>query len=275
MNNKLILPSVGFGTYLLSGKEAQKATKVAIDCGYRLIDTGALYGNEIALRKAFREHECNREDLIITSKLWNSKRKYEDAITSCKQSLKRLGLDYLDLYLVHWPASPAIYENWREINADCWRAMETLKLEGLVKNIGVCNYLPHHIDELMKTAKMKPAVNQIELHPGFLKAERLEYCQKMGITVEAWSPLGKGSLLHNETLEQISTKYEKSTAQICLRWCIQHGATALPKSAKPERIRENIDVFDFKLSNEDMQRIDAMPFSGGSGFDPETITICD
>lgn len=273
MSTKLTLPPIGFGTWRLNGSEAQSAIRTAIECGYRLIDTAASYGNETAIKKALRDCGTNREDLFISGKLWNTKRQYDDTIAACKQSLKRLGLDYFNLYLVHWPASPVLYENWREVNAECWRAMETLYRDGLAEAIGVCNYLPNHLNELMKTARVIPAVNQIEMHPGFPNAETVSYCHKSDIVVEAWSPLGEGSLLQNETLNELGAKLGKTSAQMCLRWCIQHGAVPLPKSATPEHICKNFDVFDFELSEEDMEIIDKIPFSGGAGFDPDTITI--
>jgi len=273
MNKRISLPPIGFGTWQVNGMGTEDAILSAIESGYRLIDTAASYGNETVVKKALRTSGVPREKIFIQGKLWNTKRKYDDAIVACKQSLKRLGLEYFDLYLVHWPASPALYTDWHEMNAECWKAMETIRQYGLAKEIGVCNYLPHHLDELLKTADICPAVNQIELHPGFTNIETLRYCQKTGITVEAWSPLGEGSLLQNKTLNEIAVRYGKTTAQICLRWCIQHGAIPLPKSSNPERIRQNYDVFGFELSGKDMEIIDAMPFSGGAGFNPDTITI--
>lgn len=267
------LPQIGFGTWQLNGVAVQEAIRTAVSCGYRLIDTAASYGNETAVKKALRTCGISREEMIVSGKLWNTKRRYDDAITACGQSLKRLGLEYFDLYLVHWPASVALYSDWRGINAECWRAMEMLHREGLARMIGVCNFLPHHLDELAQNAVIMPAVNQIEMHPGFLNIDTLHCCRSRNIQVEAWSPLGEGSLLKNPLLEEIAARYNKSVAQICLRWCVEHGATPLPKSTNPERIRQNIDIFEFALRPEDRATIDAMPFSGGAGFDPNTITI--
>jgi len=268
-----MIPEIGFGTWQLNGAAAQIALKAAVDCGYRLIDTAASYGNEIAVRKALRDIEIPREELLIQGKLWNTKRSFGDAVNACRQSLKRLGLDYFDIYLIHWPASPALYENWREINSECWRAMEVIARDGLAKIIGVCNYLPHHLDELLKTAVIFPAVNQIEFHPGFLNSETIKYCHEKNIIIQAWSPLGEGSLLQNKTINAVAEKYNKTPAQICLRWCVQHGSVPLPKSADSGRIRQNFDIFDFELTGEDMAVIDTMPFSGGAGYDPDTITV--
>ena len=267
------LPQIGFGTWQLAGSEAKDAIRIAFNCGYRLIDTAASYGNETAIKKALRDCDVNRGEMIVSGKLWNTKRQYDDAILACKQSLKRLGLDYFDLYLIHWPASPALYSNWREINTECWQALETIHRDGLAREIGVCNFLPHQLDELLKTAIIIPALNQIEFHPGFLNIKSLQYCQERKIAIEAWSPLGEGSLLQNETLKGIALSYNKTPAQICLRWCMQHGTIPLPKSANQERIRQNFEVFDFEIEDEDMAVIDAMPFSGGAGYDPDTITI--
>ena len=270
---KMRLPEIGFGTWRLTGSEAQNAVRGAIGCGYRLIDTAASYGNETAVKKALNTCEVPREELVISGKLWNTKRQYDDAIAACRQSLRRLGLEYFDLYLVHWPASPVLYENWREVNAECWRAMETLQRDGFARMIGVCNYLPRHLDALMETAEIVPTVNQIELHPGFLNRDSLEYCLKNDIQVEAWSPLGEGTLLNHPLIQHIAQTHQRTPAQICLRWCVQHGAIPIPKSANEERIRQNLDIFSFALSEEEMEEIDAMPFSGGPGFDPDTITI--
>jgi len=273
MANDSLIPPIGFGTWRLNGNEARTAIQAAVGCGYRLIDTAASYGNEVTIKNTLRDCGTKREDLFISGKLWNTKRRYDDAILACKQSLRRLGLEYFDLYLVHWPASPALYDNWRGINAECWRAMETLKRDGIAKAIGVCNFLPHHLDELTGSAAIMPAVDQIELHPGFLNTGIIRYCQKQSILIEAWSPLGEGALLQNDIIAGAAKKHGKTPAQICLRWCIQHGAVPLPRSAEPEHIRLNFDVFGFELDEEDMIMIDNMPFSGGAGLDPDTITI--
>ena len=187
-----------------------------------------------------------------------------------QKTLSDLDLDYLDLYLIHWPASKKDYENWEEINLETWRAMTDLYKAGKIKAIGVSNFKPHHLEALMKT-EVKPMVNQIEFHPGFMQEETVKYCRENGILVEAWSPLGTGRMLTNPDLQEIASHYGKSVAQICIRWCIQHDVLPLPKSVTPSRIEENSNVFDFEINAEDMQRIDALENFGGSGLDPDEV----
>lgn len=273
MKKSKLIPPIGYGTWKLTGVEAPSILKNAIDCGYNLIDTAAAYGNETIIKRTLRDSSVRREEVLISGKLWNTKRQYDDVAIACKQSLKRLGIDYFDLYLVHWPASPALYDNWIDINSECWRAMEMLLTEGTVREIGVCNYLPHHLDELIKDASIIPAINQIELHPGYNNTETVQYCYNHEIVIQAWSPLGEGALLENPILKDIATRYDKSVAQICLRWCVQKGAIPITKAARIEHIHQNYDIFNFEISDGDMLRIDAIPFSGGAGYNPDTITI--
>ena len=202
--------------------------------------------------------------------MWNSERGYEKTIAAFEKTLADLGLDYLDLYLIHWPASQKDYDNWEEINLQTWRAMTDLYKAGKIKSIGVSNFKPHHLSALMKT-EVKPMVNQIEFHPGFMQEETVKYCRDNDILVEAWSPLGTGRMLSNPVLQEIAGHYGKSVAQICIRWCIQHDVLPLPKSVTPSRILENIQIFDFEINEEDMQRIDALDNFGGSGLDPDEV----
>lgn len=181
-------------------------------------------------------------------------------------------LDYLDLYLIHWPASAQQFDNWEEINCETWRAMTELYKEGKIKAIGVSNFRPHHLKALMET-EVKPMVDQVEFHPGFMQADIVDYCRANGILVEAWSPLGMGRMLKNEQLGKIAAKYGKSTAQLCIRWCLQNGVVPLPKSITPSRIEQNKDVFDFCISDEDMAEINSMEYCGGSGLDPDVVGI--
>lgn len=210
--------------------------------------------------------------MFVTSKVWNTERGYEKTIAAFEKTLSDLGLDYLDLYLIHWPASSSQYDNWEEINLETWRAMTELYKAGRIKSIGVSNFLPHHLKALMKT-EVPPMVNQIEYHPGLTQAETVEYCKKHSILVEAWSPLGTGRMLNNETLKSIAGKYKKSVAQLCIRWCLQNGVLPLPKSVTPARIVENADVFDFEITAEDLNAINDMPYFGGSGLHPDKINF--
>ncbi len=271
LNNGIKIPCVGFGTWQTpDGETAINAVKAALEAGYRHIDTAAAYKNEESVGKAIAESGIDRKDIFITSKLWNTRRGYKTTLAAFDETMEKLGLDYLDLYLIHWPANKTQFENWDEINLETWRAMTELYKAGRIRAIGVSNFLPHHLNSLVNT-EVVPAINQIEFHPGFMQSETVEYCRKNAIAVEAWSPLGTGRMLANETLIAIAAKYNKSVAQLCIRWCLQNGTIPLPKSVTPSRIIENTDVFDFVISDEDMATINAMEYCGGSGHNPDTV----
>lgn len=272
LSNGLSIPVIGFGTWQTpDGDTAINAVKYAIDCGYRHIDAAAVYGNERSVGEGITRSGIAREEIFVTSKVWNTERGYDTTMKAFDKTLNDLQLDYLDLYLIHWPAVAGQFENWRQINAETWHAMETLYKEGKIRAIGVSNFLPHHLEALLDNATIKPMVNQIEFHPGFMQQECVDFCRAHEILVEAWSPLGTGRMLTNETLKNIAAKYEKSVAQLCVRWVLQHGILPLPKSVTPERIHENLDVFGFEISDEDMQVIDRMEYCGGSGLNPDKI----
>ena len=265
------IPNIGFGTWQSKdGEVCEAAVRAAIEAGYRHIDTAAAYGNEASVGKAVRECGIAREELFITSKLPNKMRGYESAFAAFDATMEKLGLDYLDLYLIHWPASHHRFENWREINLDTWRAMTELYKAGRIRAIGVSNFLPHHLEALMET-EVAPMVDQIEFHPGHMQTETVRFCHSHGICVEAWSPLGTGRMLTNETLLELAAKYGRSAAQICIRWCMQHAVLPLPKSVTPSRIAENLDVYDFLLTDADMAAIDALPDFGYSGNHPDEV----
>ena len=271
LNNGYEIPCVGFGTWQTpDGDTAVMAVSEAIKTGYRHIDTAACYGNEVSVGQGIKKSGIEREKLFVTSKVWNTERGYEKTIAAFEKTLTDLGLDYLDLYLIHWPASSSQYDIWEKINLETWKALTELYKAGKIKSIGVSNFMPHHLEALMKT-EVPPMVNQIEYHPGLNQEETVDYCKKHGILVEAWSPLGTGRMLNNETLKFIAGKYGKSVAQLCIRWCLQNGVLPLPKSVTPARIVENADVFDFDITAEDMSDINAMPYFGGSGLHPDKI----
>lgn len=268
LHNGLNMPALGLGVFKVEeGDTLVQAVKTAIAHGYRSIDTAAIYGNERsvgqAIREALEENQLSREDLFITSKVWNADLGYESTLAAYETSLDKLGLDYLDLYLIHWPVQGKYNE--------AWRALETLYREGLVKAIGVSNFQVHHLKDLMAQAQIKPMVNQVEFHPRLTQKELLRYTKDQGIQLEAWSPLMQGELLDNKTLQKIAAKYGKSVAQIILRWDLQHGVITIPKSVKAHRIVENAALYDFVLSEDDMARIDGLNQDLRVGPDPDNF----
>ena len=274
LNNKVKIPCIGYGTWKLKNKEETiDIVNDAIKVGYRLIDTAVAYGNYEILSESLKKSSVKRKDLFISGKLWNDSRDYDKVIESCKKQIEDLGIDYFDLYLIHWPASPALYPDWKEKNKETWKAMEYLYNEGLVKAIGVCNFKVDHLESLLEDAKIKPMVNQIEFHSGQMQNDIVEYCKKNDILIEAWSPLGAGKMLKNEELESIANKYNVSIAQLCIRWCLQNEVLPIPKSKNVDRMKMNLDVFDFEISEEDMKVLNDMPYIGGSGLDSDTITL--
>lgn len=271
LNNGYTIPEIGFGTWKITDKEAAvQSVKEALAAGYRHIDTAAAYENETEVGQAIRESGIKREDLFITSKLWNSERGYESTLEAFEKTLERLGLDYLDLYLIHWPASVHQFENWETINVETWRAMIKLYREGRIRAIGVSNFLPHHLSALMEM-EVTPMVNQIEFHPGMTQPETVKYCRENRILVEAWSPLGNGQLLQSEQIKSMAEKYKKSPAQICLRFVLQQGVLPLAKSVQASRIRENLNLYDFRIDEEDMKTLTDMDNVAYSGSHPDKV----
>lgn len=266
LNDGNIIPPIGFGTYKATEQEGIESVKQALKNGYRLLDGAARYENEEAVGKGIKESGVSREDVFITTKVWREHLGYEETKKAFYTSLKQLGLDYIDLYLIHWPANYKNFgDNWKKVNADTWRALEDLQEEGKIKSIGVSNFLVEHLEALLETAKVIPAINQIEFHPGYWQQEVKEYCNKKNIIVEAWSPLARGRVFNNELLQKIAEKHHKSIPQICLRWCLQHHVIPIPKSTTVDRIIDNIDIFDFELSEKEMLEINEIPQIGFSG----------
>ena len=265
LNDGNKIPVIGFGTYKLMGQEGVGSVAHAISNGYRMIDTAAAYKNEDVVRKGILASGVKREELFVTTKLWRDNLGYESAKKEFAKSLKELGIDYVDLYLIHWPANARNYNNWQKTNADTWRAMEELQAEGKIKTIGVSNFWKEHLEALFQTANVIPAVNQIEFHPGYWQPELVAFCKKQNIVVEAWSPLARGKVFGNEILENMAKNHNKTVSQVCLRWGIQHKVIVIPKSSTSERIEENINLFDFELSEEEMKQIDTIPEMGFSG----------
>ena len=274
LNNGVKIPCVGYGTFRTPADVAEQAVADAIKVGYRHIDTAAVYGNEEAVGKGIKDSGIDRQDLFVTSKLWNDQRGYESTKQAFQATLDRLQMDYLDLYLIHWPANEKQFgDQAKEINAETWRAMEELYQAGKIRAIGLSNFMPHHIVDLMKTAKVAPAVDQIEVHPGWPHTEEVKYLQAHNILVEAWAPLGGqgAKVMTNPTMLQLADKYGKTPAQISLRWVLQQGVLPLPKSVHEDRMIQNQDIFDFELSDEDMRKISLLPNLGGQCADPDAV----
>ena len=265
LNDATKIPIIGFGTYKSLEQEGIDAVKIALSKGYSLIDTASIYGNEEAVGKGIKASGVAREDVFVTTKKWRENLGYESTKKEFEVSLEKLQLDYIDLYLIHWPANAKNYKNWQKTNADTWRAMEELQAEGKIKSIGVSNFFQEHLEALLKTAKVIPSINQIEFHPGYWQQELVQFCKSKNIVVESWSPLARGKVFSNKILKAIAKKHHKSVSQICLRWIIQHNVIVIPKSTSPKRIEENISLFDFELSTSEMKQINDLPEIGFSG----------
>ena len=268
LHNGVKMPWFGLGVFKVEeGPELVNAVKTAIQHGYRSVDTAAIYQNEEGVGKGIqeglKEAGISRKELFVTSKVWNSDLGYESTLAAYETSLKKLGLEYLDLYLIHWPVEGKY--------KDAWRALETLYKEGKVKAIGVSNFQIHHLEDLMKDAEIKPMINQVEYHPRLTQKELQAFCRDNGIQLEAWSPLMQGQLLDNEVLQEMADKHHKSVAQIILRWDLQNGVVTIPKSTKEHRIVENANVFDFELSKEEMEIIDGLNQNHRVGPDPDNF----
>ncbi|MDR0710317.1 MAG: aldo/keto reductase [Spirochaetaceae bacterium] len=272
LSNGVKIPCIGFGTWQTpNGEIAVSSVKAAIAAGYRHIDTAQGYGNEESVGKAIRESGVKREEIFVTSKLTNSEHGYEKTLAAFEGTMKKLGLEYLDLFLIHWPNPVAFRSNWKEANAGTWKAFEELYKAGRIRAIGVSNFHQRHIEPLLESAAVAPQVNQIRLCPGDTQDELAAYCRKQNILLEAYSPLGVGKIFEVPQMRDLAKKYGRSIAQICIRWSLQMGFLPLPKSVNPERIRENTLVFDFELSPEDVQLIAALKGCVGYSKDPDTI----
>jgi len=257
--NGVHMPRLGLGTYRSAeGGDVEGAVTAALELGYRSIDTASLYGNEAGIGRAIVASGVPREEIFLASKMWNNEQGYDETLAAFARSIERLGTDYLDLYLVHWP---------RYRTHETWRAMERLYAEGAVRAIGVCNHLEHHLEGLLAVAEVAPMVDQYEFHPWLQQPALRRYCDKHGIVVEAWAPLMKGRVAEVAELVSIGRAHDKSPAQVAVRWLLQHGAVTIPKSTHPERVAENADVFDFALTALEMHTIDLL--DRGSRFGPE------
>ena len=267
LNNEVEMPAMGLGVFQVENDTTAEIVKNAIGLGYRSIDTAAIYGNEAGvgegIKFALASRGLNREDLFITSKVWNAGLNYEETISAYEDSLEKLGLDYLDLYLIHWPGQNKF--------AQSWTALEDLYLEGKIRAIGVCNFNISHLQDLLKTARVTPVINQVEFHPRLQQHSLRAFCKEYNIKLEAWAPLMQGGILEDPTIGKIAEKYGKSNSQVILRWDIQNGVITIPKSVRKERMAQNADIFDFSLTDEEMQIINGMNLDKRVGPDPEVF----
>jgi diketogulonate reductase-like aldo/keto reductase len=273
LSNGVKIPCVGFGTWRLPECESTvDIIKTAVDCGYRHIDTAFAYKNEQSVGKAIKECGLKRSELFITSKLDNSDHGYDKTMKEFTMTMNNLNLDYLDLYLIHWPIPQLYRDNWQEMNRGTWKAFEELYQEGKIKAIGVSNFLEHHIEPLLESATIAPMVDQLELHPQYVQRDAVNYCKDHRMIVEAWSPLIKGQLEH-PLLLKLAASYNKTPAQIVLRWSIQHGFLPLPKTSSRERMLENADIFNFEISDEDIEQMKALEVIGRTDYHPDSAPI--
>jgi diketogulonate reductase-like aldo/keto reductase len=266
LQNGVKMPWLGLGVFQISdGSSVQRAIKDALAIGYRSIDTAVIYGNEVGVGTAINDSTINREDIFITTKVWNSQQGYDNTLRAFDESLRNLNLDYLDLYLIHWPVEGKFLLTWK--------ALETLYRGKRVRAIGVSNFLPHHLKELLESAEIVPMVNQVEFHPFLVQKDLLQTCEDHQIQVEAWSPLMKGRNLTHPLFVDLARKYNKTAAQIILRWDLQHKVVTIPKSQNRDRIKENAQIFDFEISADDMDRIDGLENGMRVGPDPDNFNF--
>ena len=264
LHNGVKMPWLGLGVFKVEeGEEVEKSVETAIKLGYRSIDTAAIYRNEEGVGRAIKASGVPREELFITTKVWNKAQGYEITLEAFERSMSKLGLDYLDLYLIHWPVKGKYL--------DTWRALEKLYKDGKVRAIGVSNFQIHHLQDIFKMAEVKPMVNQVEYHPKLAQVELLSFCKENNVQMQAWSPLMQGHLLENEVIKAIGEKHGKSVAQVILRWDLQNGVVTIPKSVKEHRIKENADIFDFELTIEEMEKINALNEEKRIGPDPDNF----
>ena len=268
LNDGLKIPTVGFGTWKVSDSEAPDVVEQALAAGYRSIDTAAIYGNESGVGTAIKNSDLNRSEIFLTTKVWNSEQGYDSTLRAIETSLRKLKTDYVDLYLIHWPM-PA-----QDKYVATWKALNRLRTEGIARSIGVCNFNIDHLERLIGETGVIPVLNQIELHPYFQQKELRDFHAKHNIATEAWSPLAKGKMLEDKVLVDLSKKYNKTSAQIILRWHFENGIIAIPKSSQTKRILENIDIFDFNLDASDLALISTLDdVNGRTSFDPATAVF--
>ncbi len=270
LNNQVAIPVIGYGTWQIAdGREAYESVGYALETGYRHIDTAAAYRNEISVGKAIHDSGIARSEIFLTTKLHNDDHGYEETRKAFLASLSDLGTEYVDLYLIHWPNPIASRGNWKEANSGSWKAMEEFYKQGLVRAIGISNFCERHIDALLETAGITPMVNQIRLFAGEQQSSLVAYCHSLGMVTEAYSPLGTGALLTSPLIQEIASEVKRSAAQVCLRYNLQKGHVILPKSVTPSSIKQNLELFDFTLNENQMKSLDEMPNICGPTHNPD------
>ena len=269
LRNGVQMPSVGYGTYKTTDNKDEQLISMALEAGYRLLDTAAFYGNEEFIGNAIRKSKIPREELFLTSKVWKTELGYEKTMKSFAQSLLRLGTEYLDLFLIHWPRPDLETKNWEKLVQESWKALEDLYQQGKIKSIGVSNFLPHHLEVLKETAQVLPMVDQLELHVGYMQEAAVQYCKENGIQVQAWSPLGRRRVLEEPMVLQMAQKYGVSPAQLLLKFLLQQGIAVIPKASSFERMKQNLVDLKFEISFCDLSMLRSLPQCGWSGEHPD------
>ncbi len=273
LSNGVTVPAGVFGTYKAADGKSADVIGMAIEAGYRCFDTASFYGTEGYLAEAVERSGIPREEFFITSKLWKDEMGYENAKEAFHRSLERLKTDYLDMYLIHWPLPDPECRDWKELDVETWRALEELYREGKVRAIGLSNFLPHHIENILAHCTVAPMADQLEYHPGYSQEAAVRYCQDHGILVQAWSPLGRTRVLEDPMILSLAEKYGVSPAKICLGFALQRGVQPLPKASSQERMRENLDLCSFEMEQEDIWRLATMPQTGWSGEHPDRVRV--
>lgn len=266
--NGVSIPCIGFGTYEAATGDSADIIKTAIEAGYRFFDTASFYGTEIYLAQAIKRSGLSRNEFFITSKVWKNEMGYQETKEAFQRTLTNLNTDYLDLYLIHWPRK-TLEGEWKQTCIDTWKSMEELYESGKIRAIGLSNFLPHHLNVILENCKIKPMVNQLEVHPGYTQEAAVTYSKEHNILVQAWSPLGRQRVFQEPIIVELSSKYNVSPAQLCLRFLLQKGINVLPKASVIERMKNNMDIFSFTITNEDMHRLNTLPQTGWSGEHPD------
>ena len=269
LSNGVRIPCVGYGTYKAADGNGSAVIRMALEAGYRYFDTASFYQTETYVAQALRDSGISRSEVFLASKMWKDEMGYAQTKAAFQRTLERLETDYLDLYLIHWPRPDAGYGDWKQLDMDTWRAMEELYEAGKIRAIGLSNFLPQHIENLLQNGKIAPMVNQIEFHPGHTQEATVRYCQAHGIQVQAWSPIGRTRVLKDPLVQELAQNHGVSAAQICLRYAVQRQIIPLPKASSMERMKQNQDLFSFELTQEEMFRLDTMPPTGWSGQHPD------